>query len=171
MHSREEKAALERLAADLSRVRTQSEKTLTEVHEDTRIPLEVLRKLESNLLSGDSMFNDVYIRSILRSFAVAVGVEPSQILGAFESASAGAYLDEHSIVGRTASSAEKTNESSSATKKPNKKVKAKGSLSGSKDNEPKSEGRAPVESTKNAKSKTKFTFPKFDFNWAYLGFP
>lgn len=91
MHSREQKAALERLAADLRRIRTQADKTLNEIHEDTRVPLEVLRRLESDLLAGDEMFNDVYLRSILRGYARAVQHSEPQILDAFEQASNGSY--------------------------------------------------------------------------------
>lgn len=180
MHSREQKAALERLAADLRRIRTQADKTLTEIHEDTRIPLEVLRRFEKDLLSGDSMFNDVYLRSILRGYARTVNHDEASILQAFEDAAAGTY-DGHLGVAEPEAATPTTSGPKKKTKKERrqkKKQETSGDQGPATDKSTSSKDRPPVPNEskseespelKQTRKRKGFIIPGFDFRKGGVG--
>ena len=173
MHSREQKAALERLASDLRSIRTIAERTLTEVHEDTRVPLEVLRRLEKNLLINDSMFNEVYVRSILRGFAKAVGFPAERILDAFQEASEGRYGKGPRLVDESARPDPEDIEVSEDVEEAVEKASSDESTQEPPSSRPPAEGitsdRPAVSPDTSRRSKKRFVLPKFDFKKGGIG--
>ncbi len=170
MHSREQKAALELLAEDLRRIRTDSGKTLVEVHEDTRIPLEVLRRLESDLLSGDKMFNDVYLRSILRGYARTVQASDETLLSAFEEASKGIYGQGTRIVDPKPEVNLKKSDHGTGKKRKKKKAHREGTIEKSDKSASPPQGDRPASSPQTeGKERRKFVLPKFDIRKGGIG--
>ncbi|NND72709.1 MAG: hypothetical protein HKN43_14115 [Rhodothermales bacterium] len=174
MHSREQKAALERLATDLRSIRTRAERTLTEVHEDTRIPLEVLRRLETDLLASDKMFNDVYIRSILRGFANAVDFPAEDVLSAFKEASAGVYGSGRRLVEVPQASSTEITDYDDPAPKPAADISSAEGITSDPDAETsvnpeqRNSDRPPAPKTADAPKK-RFVLPKFDFRKGGIG--
>ena len=77
--------------ADLRAVRESRDLSLEDLQHQTRIPLDVLRRFESGDLVGDPTYNDVYLRAFLQSYAKALGIAPSLLVGAFEDHKKGRY--------------------------------------------------------------------------------
>lgn len=83
--------ALRLLTDDLRDERQRREMTLEQVYERTRVPLDVLRQFESDGLVESAMFNQVYLRSLVRSYAFAVGLPAKALTEVFDDASEGRY--------------------------------------------------------------------------------
>ncbi|NNE45208.1 MAG: hypothetical protein HKN37_00955 [Rhodothermales bacterium] len=64
---------------------------LSRIHEETRISADVLKEFESTALVGNQLFNRVYLRSLVISYARIVGTEERRALEALEAALAGKY--------------------------------------------------------------------------------
>lgn len=77
---------------DLKTLREQKELTLEDVHEKTRIPIDVLKRFESGNLLSDPTYSDVYIRAFLKSYASALNKSPRRILVAYEAHKTGNYV-------------------------------------------------------------------------------
>ena len=83
--------ALRRLTDDLRDERTRRDMTLEQVYERTRVPIDVLKQFETDGLIESKMFNQVYLRSLLRSYAFAVGLPVKALTEVFDDASDGRY--------------------------------------------------------------------------------
>jgi hypothetical protein len=94
---------------DLREIREARGVSLSEVQQETRIPLDVLDRFESGHLVGDRHYNEVYLRNLLKAYGAAIGLPPSAVVEQFEAAKAGTYsgqLREH--LGEGAAKAKQT---------------------------------------------------------------
>ncbi len=80
--------------ADLRAVRERRGLALDEIQQQTRIPVDVLRRFEEGDLVGDSSYNEVYLKAFLRSYAKAVGVPSGKVVAAYEAHRSGGYRGE-----------------------------------------------------------------------------
>lgn len=71
---------------DLRRIREERGLTLEALHEETKIPLNVLEEFEETGLFENPMFNRVYLRSLVRTYASYVGVPSKVMLEALDEA-------------------------------------------------------------------------------------
>ena len=69
-------------------------RTLEQVQQETRIPVDVLKRFENGSLAGDPTYNAVYLKAFLRSYARAVGVPQAAAVAAYEAARGGTYRGE-----------------------------------------------------------------------------
>lgn len=79
---------------DLRLVRESQSRTLAQVQQETRIPVDVLRRFEDGHLVGDPTYNEVYLRAFLRSYARAVGLPQGGVVEAYTRSLSGAYRGE-----------------------------------------------------------------------------
>ncbi len=79
---------------DLRLVREAQSRTLSQVQQETRIPVDVLKRFEDGLLVGDPTYNEVYLRAFLRSYARAVGLPQGEVVEAYGRSLNGAYRGE-----------------------------------------------------------------------------
>lgn len=80
-----------RFEADLRAIREARSVSLTDLNRDTRIPVDMIERLERGELVGDPAFNEVYLRNLVRSYAEAVSLPAAEVLTAFEAQKAGTY--------------------------------------------------------------------------------
>lgn len=78
-------------ATDLRRIREARGLSLQQLHESTRIEPGILRSFERNALFDHPVFNRVYLRSFVKTYAELVGIDAEEALGALERAMAGMY--------------------------------------------------------------------------------
>ena len=71
------------LEADLRRAREARGLSLADIQQQTRIPVDVLRRFEDGDLIGDPTYNEVYLKAFLQSYAKAVGVPSAAVLRAY----------------------------------------------------------------------------------------
>lgn len=83
--------ALRLLTDDLRDERKRRDMTLEQVYERTRVPIDVLQQFEADGLVESKMFNQVYLRSLVRSYAFAVGLPAKALTEVFDDASQGRY--------------------------------------------------------------------------------
>jgi hypothetical protein len=83
--------ALRLLTSDLRDERERRQLPLGLVHERTRISMEVLQQFEETGLVESKMFNQVYLRSLVRSYAFAVGLPAKALSEVFDRAAEGQY--------------------------------------------------------------------------------
>lgn len=79
--------------ADLRAVREDRGLSLDEIQQQTRIPVDVLRRFEEGDLVDDPTYNAVYLKAFLQSYAKAVGLPTSDVLAAYDAHKAGSYDD------------------------------------------------------------------------------
>lgn len=79
---------------DLRLYREARARTLAQVQQETRIPVDVLQRFEEGYLVGDATYNEVYLRAFLRSYARAVGVPQGDVLAAYDRSRQGTYRGE-----------------------------------------------------------------------------
>jgi hypothetical protein len=79
---------------DLRLAREGRSRTLAQIQQETRIPVDVLKRFEDGHLVGDATYNEVYLRAFLRSYARAVGVPQADVLAAYDRSREGAYRGE-----------------------------------------------------------------------------
>ena len=77
--------------ADLRALREARGLSLDEIQQQTRIPVDVLRRFEDGDLVGDPTYNEVYLKAFLKSYAKAVGVPASDVIEARRQQQAGSY--------------------------------------------------------------------------------
>ncbi|WP_420457415.1 helix-turn-helix domain-containing protein [Rubrivirga sp.] len=77
--------------ADLRAAREARGLSLSDIQQQTRIPVDVLRRFEEGDLVGDPTYNEVYLKAFLQSYGKAVGVAPSAITAAYAAQKAGSY--------------------------------------------------------------------------------
>ncbi len=80
--------------ADLRATREGRDLTLDEIQQQTRIPVDVLRRFEEGDLVGDATYNEVYLKAFLQSYAKAVGVPVARVMAAYQAHTAGSYRGE-----------------------------------------------------------------------------
>lgn len=80
--------------SDLRAVREAKGLSLGDIQQQTRIPVDVLRRFETGDLVGDPTYNEVYLHAFLKSYAKAVGVSPSAVTAAYGAVKAGTYRGE-----------------------------------------------------------------------------
>ena len=68
------------LGKDISKIRQEQELTLEDIHEETRIPVHILRSIELDTVFDDIDENRTYIRSYIRSYAKFLGIEDEFII-------------------------------------------------------------------------------------------
>lgn len=78
-------------ASDLRTLREQQEVSLETVYVETRIPKAVLMDYETSGLYNHESFHEVYLRSLTKAYALAVGLDVDRILSALERAMDGSY--------------------------------------------------------------------------------
>ncbi len=78
-------------AADLRRIREAHGLSAAALHEETKIPRMLIDAFEASGLFEHPMFNRVYLRSFVRTYAGFVGVKEEDALEALEAALAGRY--------------------------------------------------------------------------------
>jgi hypothetical protein len=86
--------AVRRFADDLRAVREAREVPLEQLYAVSRIPLDVLRDFERTGLADNRMFNRVYLRSLVRTYADAVRLPAPPVLSALDAALDGRYEGE-----------------------------------------------------------------------------
>lgn len=79
---------------DLRLTREARQRTLEQVQQETRIPVDVLKRFEDGTLAGDPTYNAVYLKAFLRSYARAVGVPQAVAVAAYDAARNGTYRGE-----------------------------------------------------------------------------
>ena len=84
----------ERFAQDLKKIRERQGVTLDDLYEKTKISLSILVDFEVNGLLGNPLFNSVYLRSLVRTYAESTGINPERALECLESALIGMYHGE-----------------------------------------------------------------------------
>jgi hypothetical protein len=81
-----------RLARDLRSIRRSRSIDIKEVLDATRLAEDIIEQLEDTALMGNPMFNRVYLRSILGSYAAVLGVSHADIMSALDDALLGNYV-------------------------------------------------------------------------------
>ncbi len=81
--------SLRRFARDLSALRESQGVTIERIHQQSKIPLHVLQDFEADALLGNPVFNRVYLRSLVKTYADSLRVPIGEVLSALESAYAG----------------------------------------------------------------------------------
>lgn len=76
---------------DLRAIREAKGLSLSDIQQQTRIPVDVLRRFEEGELVADPTYNEVYLKAFLQSYAKAVGMAPSKVIAAYGEQKAGAY--------------------------------------------------------------------------------
>ncbi|MEM6328587.1 MAG: helix-turn-helix transcriptional regulator, partial [Bacteroidota bacterium] len=77
--------------SDFRDLRDARDLSLGDLHQETRVPLDVLRRFESGHLLSDSSFSDVYLRAFVKEYARALGIPQSRALSAFDAHRKGRY--------------------------------------------------------------------------------
>lgn len=84
-------------ARDLRRIRVEQDLSIPDVHEKTRISVDLIESFEAHGLFKHPSFNQVYLRSFVRSYASCVGVEAPEVLDALEAALNGQYTNQLAV--------------------------------------------------------------------------
>ena len=92
---------LRRFARDLSALRETQGVSIQRIHQDSKIPLHVLQDFEADALLGNPVFNRVYLRSLVKTYADALRLPPADVMGALERAYTGQYDSPGSLLGTT----------------------------------------------------------------------
>ena len=80
-----------RFETDLQAVRAARGLSLSQIQQQTRIPVDVLRRFEDGALIGDPTYNQVYLKAFLKSYAKAIGLPSSNVLAAYQAQQGGGY--------------------------------------------------------------------------------
>jgi len=79
------------LYQDLLNIRIQAELTPRDIYERTRIPLDVISEIEKGTISSNRQYQLTYLRSYVRSYAKALGVDDKDVIEALDADAAGTY--------------------------------------------------------------------------------
>ena len=80
-----------KFSSDLRRIREERDLTLEALRDETKIPLDVLQHFEETGLFDNPMFNRVYLRMLVRTYALFVGVPSKVALEALDEALLDSY--------------------------------------------------------------------------------
>lgn len=83
-----------RLETDLQLIREVRGISIDEVYRTSRIPLEMLNHFERHGLENHPLFNEVYTRAFVRTYAQAIGVPLQEAMNALEAQRRGQYRGE-----------------------------------------------------------------------------
>ena len=84
-------ASMKRFARDMAEVRRRSGLSLDDLHESTKISRRILEEFEETGLVDNELFNRVYLRSFINTYARTVGFDQERALAGLESALHGNY--------------------------------------------------------------------------------
>ncbi len=80
-----------KFVSDLRRIRESRSLTLEGLHNETKIPLSVLEEFEATGLFDNPMFNRVYLRSLVRTYASYIDIPTKSMLAALDEALLNTY--------------------------------------------------------------------------------
>jgi hypothetical protein len=80
-----------RFSQDLRRIRELKGVTVAQLREETRVPQDLIEQFEASGLIDHPMFNQVYLRSFVRSYAQALGLPEAEVNEALEALANGRY--------------------------------------------------------------------------------
>lgn len=86
-----------RFAEDLRRVRVARNLTIDDLHDETKIPRNLLEEFEESGLFDHPQFNRVYLRSFVRTYVQVLGLPPDVALAALEEALEGRYVNQLAV--------------------------------------------------------------------------
>lgn len=78
-------------ARDLRQIRVQKDLTIQDIHNETRISVDLIASFEEHGLFEHPSFNQVYLRSFVRSYASTLGIAPDVAQKGLEAALQGRY--------------------------------------------------------------------------------
>lgn len=76
---------------DLKEIRLANGVSIADIHRESKIPVGLIESFEESGLFDHTMFNRVYLRSFVRTYAEAIGVPPDVALASLEDALDGVY--------------------------------------------------------------------------------
>ncbi len=80
-----------KFGSDIRRIRESKNISLTQIHEETKVDSGLLEEFEENGLATYSMFNRVYLRSLVSSYSSMIGIDKEIALGHLDQALDGSY--------------------------------------------------------------------------------
>lgn len=86
-----------RLGRDLRRIRQDRQVSLEELYEESKVPLNVLEEFEDTGLFEHAMFNPVYLRSLVRTYASVIDIAVEDVVAALDDALAGRYQNQLAV--------------------------------------------------------------------------
>lgn len=90
-------ASGERFARDMRRIREANDVSAEDIYRETMISVHIVESFERDGLFEHPTFNRVYLRSFVRSYATAVGVDPHRAVEELERALEGDYANELAV--------------------------------------------------------------------------
>lgn len=81
------------IGQDLATIRRYLNKTVEEIHQDTKIPLTTLKQVEDGSIFSETEENPTYIRSFVRSYAKALKINDDLVVKALDQQDTGNYND------------------------------------------------------------------------------
>ena len=78
-------------ARDLRRIRVEKDLTIQDIHDETRISVDLIESFEKHGLFEHPSFNQVYLRSFVRSYASSIGIDADLALEGLKAALEGKY--------------------------------------------------------------------------------
>lgn len=90
-------ASGERFARDMRRIREEHGVSMDDIHDETMISTHIIESFEQDGLFEHPTFNRVYLRSFMRSYATAAGIDPDTALEQLERALQGEYANELAV--------------------------------------------------------------------------
>ena len=87
-------AAGRRFARDLRRIRSRQNVSIDDVRDETKIPKGLIDSFEETALLDHDIFNHVYLRSFVRTYARTIHISPDDVSRAFEKVVEGTYRNE-----------------------------------------------------------------------------
>ncbi|MDR8391766.1 helix-turn-helix domain-containing protein [Aliifodinibius sp. S!AR15-10] len=79
---------------DLATIREQQQKTLEDIHDATKIPLDILQGIEDGTIFTNFEDNKTYIRSYIRSYGKELNIDEEHIIEALDDYELGSYEGE-----------------------------------------------------------------------------
>ena len=89
--------SLREFLTDLSAIRTKKEVTLDDLRIATKVYPHIISEFETNGLDGHPLFNNVYVRALVRSYAHAVGISAEEVVELYGKAVDGEYRRELAV--------------------------------------------------------------------------
>lgn len=84
-------------ARDLKEIRKTNGISIDDIHEESKIPVGLIESFEENGLFDHTMFNRVYLRSFVRTYAEVIGISHERALTSLEAALDGTYQRELAV--------------------------------------------------------------------------
>lgn len=77
--------------ADLRAAREAADVSIEDIHQETRLAADIIKRFEEGKLVSDPSFNAIYLKAFLRSYAEAVGLSANKVEKSWEALQVGAY--------------------------------------------------------------------------------